>query len=328
MNIISLFSGAGGMDLGFEKAGFKTLWANEFDKTIANSYKNHFKDVKLDTRSISCIKNEELPRGVSGVIGGPPCQSWSQAGAKRGLNDPRGKLFMEYLRVIKHTSPHFFVAENVAGLTHKRNQKAFHHILNAFTDLGYSVSWKLLNASDYEVPQDRKRVIIVGYKTELGKKFSFPTPMVQKKNLSDAIIDLNNLKESKQKKEPQNIKNHEFINSGYSPMFLSRNRVRDWDQQSFTILASERHIPFHPNAPKMVKIEKDSMKLVTGKEHLYRRLTVRECARIQTFPDNYEFIYKHIRTGYKMIGNAVPVQLAYHIAKTIMKDLSNLKIPS
>lgn len=324
MDIISLFSGAGGMDIGFKMAGFNTIWANEFDKTIGTCFKNYFKDVPMDTRSITKISDQELPKeNISGVIGGPPCQSWSQAGTRRGINDPRGQLFIEYLRVIKATSPKFFVAENVSGITHKRNQHAFESILKMFDELGYNTSWKLINASDYEVPQDRKRVIIVGYRKDINKIFTFPAPVSPKKNLFDAIKDLENVELGK---NDSPIKNHELIESGYSYIFLSRNRVRGWDEQSFTILATERHIPFHPNAPKMQKVKKDEMKLADGLEHLYRRLTIRECARIQTFPDNYEFLYKNIRSGYKMIGNAVPVKLAYHIAKKINEDMKEIQV--
>ncbi len=316
--ILSLFSGAGGLDLGFERAGFSTTWANEYDQTISPSYQNYFKNTKLDTRSICNIPNKDIPKDVVGVIGGPPCQSWSEAGAKRGIEDPRGALFFEYLRVIKHCQPKFFVAENVHGLIHSRNIESFKNIIKLFEKEGYIVSWKLLNSSDYDVPQDRERVFIIGYHKSLGKKFEFPEIIPNKKTLKDAIGDLKSLSIGKTKK----IKNHELYDSGYSPIFLSRNRVRSWDEQSFTILATDRHIPFHPQAPKMIKVEgKELREFAKGHEEKYRRLTVRECARIQTFPDDYEFLYKNIRHGYKMIGNAVPVNLAYHIAKTIMKDI-------
>ncbi len=310
------------MDIGFEQAGFKTTWANEYDKAIAPSYKKYFKDTVLDTRSIREIKNEEIPKkNIQGVIGGPPCQSWSQAGSRRGIEDPRGQLFYEYLRIIEHVSPKFFVAENVAGLIHKRNLNTFNNIINLFEEIGYKLTWKLVNSSDYEVPQDRKRVIIVGYKKNLNKTFEFPKSIESKKTMQDAIGNLSNLTLGSSK----GIKNHELIESGFSSIFLSRNRVRGWNQQSYTILASDRHIPFHPSAPKMIKVGKDKMELAKDKTHLYRRLTVRECARIQTFPDQYEFLYKNIRAGYKMIGNAVPIKLAYHIAKKIKDDLEPRK---
>lgn len=311
MNLVSLFSGAGGLDLGFKQAGFKTLWANEHDKEIAPSFQNYFKDVYLDTRSINDITNSDLPKNITGVIGGPPCQSWSSAGAQRGIKDPRGQLFYEYLRVIKITKPKFFVAENVSGLLHKRNEEAFSTIMTKFEDLGYKVFYRLLNSSDYEVPQDRHRVIMVGYDERIKGDFKFPQPISPKLTLEDAIADI--------RSPHSKIENHEYLESGYSPMFLSRNRVRGWKKQSFTILATVRHIPFHPSCPPMIKIDKDKMELQKGGK--YRRLSIRECARIQTFPDNYQFIYNHKRVGYKMIGNAVPVKLAYHIAKAIKCDL-------
>ncbi len=306
------------MDIGFKQAGFTTVWANEFDRKIAKSYQNYFKDVNVDTRSILKIDHSEIPKNVVGVVGGPPCQSWSQGGSRRGIEDPRGQLFIEYLKVINYVKPTFFVAENVSGLTHQRNERSFQEILRLLAEIGYRTSWKLLNSSDYEVPQDRKRVIIVGYKNSLKKTFEFPEPVRNKRNLNDAIGDIKHLKIGS---KTGRLKNHELIESGYSPIFLSRNRVRNWDEQSFTILATERHIPFHPSAPKMIKKSKDVMALAEGQETSYRRLTVRECARIQTFPDDYEFLYDNIKTGYKMIGNAVPVKLAFHIAKKIREDL-------
>lgn len=320
-SLVSLFSGAGGMDIGFEKAGFHTVWANEYDKTIAPSYQNYFKNTRFDGRSILDIPNEDIPMNVTGVIGGPPCQSWSEAGAKRGLDDHRGQLFHQYVRVINKIKPKFFVAENVHGIIHSRNMSSFLSIIEMFKDEGYEISWKLLKASDYGVAQDRQRVFIVGYHKSLNKKFEFPKPLEIKVTLRQAIGDLANLQIGCEKQ----IKNHELIESGFSAIFMSRNRVRSWDEQSYTILASDRHIPFHPQAPKMIKgEEKDSREFAPGYENMYRRLTIRECARIQTFPDEYEFLYTNIRNGYKMIGNAVPVDLAYWIAKTIKDDLESL----
>ena len=314
-SLVSLFSGAGGLDLGFEKAGFKTLWANEFDKSIAPSYRNYFKHVQLDTRSITLIDASEIPFAY-GLIGGPPCQSWSEAGAKRGIEDSRGQLFNDYIRILRHLQPKFFVVENVHGLIHQRNRDSFDSILKALRESGYQVTWKLLKASDYGVAQDRERVFIVGLHNNLNETFEFPPPVSNKVTLKDAIGDLNCLDIGS-----PNIKNHEITDIGFSPIFMSRNRVRSWDEPSYTILASDRHIPLHPNAPKMVDNPSEpGMKMfVPGKEDLYRRLSIRECARVQSFPDDYEFIYSVPRIGYKMIGNAVPVQLAFHVAKEIGK---------
>lgn len=316
LRIISLFSGAGGMDIGFEKAGFKTIWANEYDKTIAPSFCDYFKNVTFDGRSITDIPTNDIPLAM-GVIGGPPCQSWSEAGAKRGIEDPKGRLFLEYIRVIQHVRPLFFVAENVHGLIHARNRASFENIIKELENCGYVVSWKLLKASDYGVPQDRERVFIVGYHSSLGKKFIFPEKLKIKVTLKEAIGDLEQIAIGSTK-----IHNHEISTTGFSPIFMSRNRVRAWHEQSYTILACDRHTPLHPQAPKMIPTGEGEMKkFVEGHENMYRRFTVRECARIQTFPDDYKFIYSHVRTGYKMVGNAVPVNLAYHVAKTIKNDL-------
>lgn len=305
------------MDIGFHRAGFRTVWANEYDKTIAPSFRGHFPGVAFDPRSISDIPNADIPDNVGGVIGGPPCQSWSEAGARRGAGDPRGKLFYEYVRVIEHARPLFFVAENVHGLIHSRNLPSFLNIVDMFRGIGYRVSWKLLRASDHGVAQDRERVFVVGYDERLGLEFEFPPARRRKKTLRDAIGDL----EQEVRGQGSPVPNHELHDAGYSPIFMSRNRVRGWDEQSLTILATDRHIPFHPSAPKMVKVGKDKMDFAPGCGHLYRRLTVRECARIQGFPDSYKFVYGNIRHGYKMVGNAVPVGLAFAVARKIREDL-------
>jgi DNA (cytosine-5)-methyltransferase 1 len=322
--IISLFSGAGGLDLGFKKAGFETVWANDSDKSVFKTFTNYFKNTKFDQRSILKVPISEIPsKNVIGVIGGPPCQSWSIAGAKRGIKDERGLLFNEYIKVIKALKPLFFVAENVAGLTNKRNEEAFTAIKKKFNSLGYYVSTQLLNASDYGIPQDRKRVFIVGYNKKYFKqKFEFPPPLKTKKiTLQESIGKLQAYKIGSIQ-----IKNHDVSNVGFSYIYMSRNRIRNWNEQSYTILASERHIPLHPSSPKMIKVKKDVMRFIQNKTTKYRRLSVRECANIQTFPSNFKFIYNHVSQGYKMVGNAVPVKLAEVIAKKIAVDLK-LKKP-
>lgn len=326
--IASLFTGCGGLDLGFEKAGFEVVWANEFDKTIWETFNYNFPKVILNKRSIISIPSSEIP-DTEGIIGGPPCQSWSEAGAGRGLNDARGKVFLEYIRIIRDKQPLFFLAENVSGMLLPRHKKIFFNILDQFKALGYNVSWKLLNAKDYDVPQDRKRVIIVGYNKKMGKPFEFPTPSLKCLTLRDAIGDL---------KEPQpaqlynktngdkgKVANHEYMTGGFSTIYMSRNRVRSWNEPSFTIQAGGRHAPIHPKAPKMLFIEQNKRIFVPGKEHLYRRLSLRECARIQTFPDNFIFKYSGIADGYKMVGNAVPVEFARILAKKIIKDLKEIR---
>lgn len=324
MRLASLFTGAGGLDLGFKKAGFNIVWANEYDATIWETFELNFPTTKLDKRSIVNIPVSEIPN-IDGIIGGPPCQSWSEAGTGRGINDKRGQLFYDYIRILKGKQPKFFLAENVSGILHSKHEKAFTDIIKQFESAGYEISYKLLNANDYDVPEDRLRLIIVGYHKKLKKKFEFPEPQKYKPVLKDAIFDMPPAQSAndKNKTNGDNLKipNHEYMNGGFSSIYMSRNRVRSWEEPSFTIQAGGRHAPLHPQAPKMKLISKNKRIFIEGKEHLYRRLSVRECARIQTFPDNFIFKYQNIANGYKMIGNAVPVNFAYHLAQKIYSDL-------
>jgi DNA (cytosine-5)-methyltransferase 1 len=325
LNLISLFSGAGGLDRGFEKAGFKTIWANEYDKDIWETFEKNFPDTKLDRRDIRKIDSDEIPE-CDGIIGGPPCQSWSEAGTLKGIEDDRGKLFYEFVRILRDKKPKFFLAENVSGMLASRHEQALKNIKLLLINSGYNLSFCLLNAHDYDVPQDRKRVFFIGIRKDLDFRFQFPDSSKSFKYLHDAIKDLkNNVLPAKEKNYTNNgecnIPNHEYMIGGFSTIFMSRNRVRSWDEPSFTIQAGGRHAPIHPQAPKMKFIEQNKRIFVPGKEHLYRRLSVRECARIQTFPDTHIFYYKNLTAGYKMVGNAVPCNLAYHIAKSIKEQI-------
>jgi len=326
MKIASFFSGAGGLDLGFSNAGFNLVFANDNWKGCWKTFEENHK-IPLNKKSITKIEHHEVP-DVVGFVGGPPCQSWSLAGAMKGMKDPRGRVFYDYVRLIKEKQPLFFLAENVAGILSKRHIGEFMKIVNSFKKIGYNVSYKLLDAKNYGVPQERKRVFIVGYHEKLGKKFEFPELQQKKLTLKNAIADLPEAKPASEKNRTNGnlpVTNHEYMNGGFSTIYMSRNRVRNWDEPSFTIQAGGRHAPCHPKAPKMTFVEKDKREFIKGKEDLYRRLSVRECARIQTFPDDFVFHYEQVADGYKMIGNAVPVKLAEALAVKVMQDLQDLK---
>ena len=326
-NLLSLFAGAGGMDLGFEKAGFNVAIANEFDKKICPTYRHNHTHTKLiegDIRKIDMIDLEG--QEIVGIIGGPPCQSWSEAGALKGIDDERGQLFYDYIRILRQVKPKFFVAENVSGILAARHKEAIEEIKEKFKRSGYTLFMKMLNAEDYECPQDRDRVFFIGFRSDLGiKEFIWPEPIEPKTTLRDAIWDLQDsvVPALEKNKRNPNVKvlNHEYFQGSYSTIFMSRNRVRSWDETGYTVQASGRQCQLHPQAPKMIKVEKNKQVFVPGKEDLYRRMSVREVARLQCFPDDFEFLYEEVDYGYKMIGNAVPVNLAYHVAKRIMETL-------
>lgn len=332
MKVVSFFAGAGGLDLGFEKAGFDVIWANEYDKDIWETYEKNHRNTFLDRRSIVDIPSSEVP-DCDGIIGGPPCQSWSEAGSKRGIADKRGQLFYEFMRILADKKPKFFLAENVSGMLLPAHRTALQNIKTMFQEIGYNLSFQLLNVADYGVPQDRKRVFFVGYRKDLNMDFIFPKPTtaVNKITLEKAIGDLKDnaipaINLYFANGEKCKVANHEYLTGGFSSIYMSRNRVRKWDEVSFTIQAGGRHAPIHPQAPPMKFISQNVRIFVPGYEHLYRRLSVRECARIQTFPDKFLFYYNNVTAGYKMIGNAVPVRMGKALAAKIISDLESISI--
>ena len=297
-------------------------------------FQKNFPNVRLIEKDIRKLSSEDLPDNIDGIIGGPPCQSWSEAGSLKGIKDARGQLFYDYIRILKDKQPLFFVAENVSGMLAARNSEAVKSFLNLFDEAGYDVNLRMLNANDFDVPEDRDRVFYVGFRKDLGiKNFVYPTPQPRKPTLRDAIWDLKDSAIPAKDKNHTNgleckVPNHEYFIGSYSPVFMSRNRVRAWNEPGFTVQASGRQCQLHPQAPKMLKVEKNLQKFVQGKEYLYRRMTVREVARVQTFPDDFIFIYNDVNYGYKMIGNAVPVNLAYHVAMQIKQTLESRGIKS
>jgi DNA (cytosine-5)-methyltransferase 1 len=325
MKIISLFCGAGGMDIGFIEAGHRIVWANDFDYDSVESYKKYFKNkYNLSEKHVVCedinkVKINDIPDGDV-VIGGFPCQGFSIANPYRHTGDERNKLYLELLRIIKGKKPKYFVAENVPGLCsiggyetkedRKRGEgKVLKMILNDFRKAGYHVVWKKLLASDYGVPQNRRRLVILGTRNGIKKKLLHPlsthsaTPgknilnfkLKKHLTLGEALRGL---------PEPgknNGLLNHVCTNHRVKINGYMGNRKTDPEKPSPTIVGRGGGtggpviIP-HPNC--------------------VRRLSVRECARLQSFPDDFEFIGS-VSSCYRQIGNAVPWPLAYNIAKMI-----------
>ncbi len=333
MQVISLFSGCGGLDLGFERAGFEIPIANEYDASIWDTYCLNHPCTDLIKSDIRVLDENMFPRNVDGMIGGPPCQSWSEAGSLRGINDARGRLFYEYIRILRTIRPKFFLAENVSGMLAQRHSSAVQQIINTFQSCGYNVTLSLVNAKNYGVAQERRRVFYIGFREDLNIQFAFPQGSTQnddlKLTLRDVIWDLQDTAVPagpRNYHNPDAINNNEYFTGTFSPIFMSRNRVKSWDEQAFTVQASGRQCQLHPQAPKMVLISQNKREFVKGQEHLYRRMTIREIARIQGFPDSFRFLYENTDDAYKMIGNAVPVNLAYEVAIAIKNVLCTLGV--
>ena len=328
MRIVSLFAGCGGLDLGFEKAGFSVVWANEYDKSIEATYKLNHPHTTLNTSDVRTLSGKDVP-DCDGIIGGPPCQAWSEGGKGLGIEDPRGQLFLEYIRIVKEKRPKFFVIENVQGILDDKHKESLDSFLKALGDVGYNITYELLNAADYKIPQDRFRVFFIGIRKDLPCRFTFPRAVnAGHITLRQAIGDIVETPrfycdEKVVGNHPLRM-NHDVYTGAYDAKYMSRNRVRGWDETSFTMQAQARNAPQHPQAPKMTFVSPNQRVFAKGFEHLYRRLSIRECARIQTFPDNFEFLYTDVKDGYKMVGNAVPPRLAWYLAVQMKKAFEDL----
>ena len=302
---VSLFCGAGGLDLGFEQAGFHTIWANDFDADACKTHQN-WSDAKVVCGDISKVDMDEIPDSDI-ILGGFPCQGFSLSGPRK-IDDSRNVLYKHYVRIVREKQPLRFVGENVKGLLTMADGKIIEAIIEEFSECGYDVFYQLVNAKNYNVPQDRERVIICGFRKDLHiRDFELPVSRKIKVTMQDVLTGM---------PEP---KAEEICNAPYSSRYMSRNRKRNWDEVSYTIPAMAKQVTLYPGSPDMVKVEKDVWKF--GEQGITRRLSWREAAAIQTFPRDIEF-YGDLVSKYKQIGNAVPVKLAECVATHLYAILS------
>ena len=328
MNLISLFSGAGGLDLGFRIAGFRIMIANEIDAKICPTFRANFPDVHLIEGDIRKLSPSDFPDDIDGIIGGPPCQSWSEGGKQLGLDDERGKMFLTYIDFIQSKQPKFFVIENVKGILGDKHFQTFMKMLDQLKNAGYVVHYQLMNAMDYHVPQERYRVFVVGIRRDIDVNYQFPQPdnscfIALRQAIGDITEEPREYTSERVDTRYDKLLNHDVYMGPFDERFMARNRVRGWNEVSYTMQAKARNCPLHPQAPKMVYVSRDKQIFRPGYEHLYRRFSVRECARIQTFPDGFRFIYHDVCDGYKMVGNAVPPRLGRAIALSVKEAFSH-----
>lgn len=299
---ISLFSGCGGFDLGVMMAGHEVIWANDISLNAADTYRKNFPNIEFIPKNVRMVK--EFP-DADLVVGCYPCQGFSMGG-NRLKDDRRNMLYLEFLRCLRQVQPRFFVAENVGGMKKLYNGRFLHNQLKVYSEAGYKVKHKLLNAKHYGVPQERKRIFIVGVREDINFEYKFPEPthgpgLGEYVTLRDAIGDLPPWPEG------------EYYNGDFPWYYLSRNRKRGWEGVSYCIIANWRHVPLHPLGKPMRYIGPDKWELPKGR---HRRLSYRECARLQTFPDWFE-VTGSLRSKYAQIGNAVPPLLARQIVRQL-----------
>lgn len=397
--VISLFSGAGGMDLGFINAGFDIVWANDFFKEAVESYKKNVDD-RIVYGDITKIPSSEMPDDIDLVIGGFPCQGFSIANTKRSMKDERNFLYKEMLRVIDDKKPKFFVAENVKGILSMKKGKVFEMIKKDFKKLGYNVDAKLLNAAEYGIPQARERVVIIGNRIGVKNPYPKPTHWVDskkyesKKGLKDPITveeTIGFLSDVRLSDKPITldngmvIYNHMAATNVYDKFWGRKYKVKQedicdylkmWrDKAGYTTKKVDDYFGYKYTAGHWFRKDNHSgsipkpsdwweLKKILGFDNKYdkkvttmvekeikfeqslritnwnrpsdtitatspeihvnreRRLSARECAMLQTFPMDYEFVGS-LNVIYRQIGNAVPVKLAEQIAKGIYDVLKN-----
>ena len=301
-SLVSLFCGAGGLDMGFENAGFKTLWANDFNQDACDTH-SKWSNATVVCGDIGKVDFSTIPQSDV-IAGGFPCQGFSLAGPRK-IDDSRNVLYRYFVKLVEEKHPLVFVAENVKGLLTLGNGTIVDAIIADFESKGYNVKPTLVNAADYGVPQDRMRVIIVGIRKDLGYTFEFPKPTTPEHiTLRQAIGDM-------PKPNPDDI-----CFAPYSSRYMSRNRKRGWNEVAFTVPAMAKQVTLYPGSPDMIKLGADEW--IFGEGASTRRLSYKEAAAIQTFPEGMEFC-GDLTSKYKQIGNAVPVKLAETVAKEIYK---------
>lgn len=351
--IIDLFAGVGGMSLGFEKAGFGVIVANEYDESIATSYKKNHPNTKMIVGDISKLDLEKVFGKYKGkidvVIGGPPCQGFSQKGQRKTIHDERNFLFKHYVEVVELVKPQYFVMENVPNLLTAGNGYFKKEIEVLFAKLGYAnLSTGVLNASDFGVPQDRRRAVIIGKLNGIAP--ALPQGNGLHTTIWDAISDLAFLNsgegEEEQYYQMQPMSNYQHKMRGTMTILHNHIATKHSD------IALQRLALIPPNAGKEVLPEEHRTKSIysgtwtrmkqdetsvtittrfdtpsSGKfthPYLNRAITVREAARIQSFPDDFIFIGNK-GSQMKQVGNAVPPLLAQQIANQVLNDMEETK---
>ncbi len=307
---ISLFSGCGGSDRGLHDLGFEVVMANDVLTYARDFYKANMPDtdyVLRDIREIQSFPDADL------LVGCYPCQGFSQAGVRdpsRSINF----LYREFDRALRQVRPKAFIVENVSGMVRDDNLHLYNNQIVRFRLAGYRVSASILDARDFGVPQERRRLFFVGIRSDLGLRYEFPEPTHKRPGsdqklpecptIRDAIGDL--------PADPAG----EFDTQPFHWYYLSRNRYRDWDEQSRTIVASSRHAPLHPSSPKLIRLGPDKWEFESDLPA--RRISYREAARIQgfggklIFPETYGLTHR-----YRVIGNAVPPPLFKAVAAAL-----------
>lgn len=307
--VVSLFSGCGGSDAGVIKAGFEVVMANDIlpyakDVYLANHLETDY--ILGDVAGIEKFPKAEL------LVGCYPCQGFSQGGV-RNPDRKINTLYKQFARALDKIKPKAFIVENVSGMVRANFRHLLEDQIKLFSDAGYNVSAEVLNAANFGVPQERKRIFIVGVRKSIKKTFTFPKPT---HGLAESLLPFTTIQEAigNMPEWPEG----EFYDQKFHWYYLSRDRRRDWDQPSKTIVANPRHMPLHPISPRLIKLGHDEWQFTTNDRA--RRFSYREAACLQGFGSDFAFPDTEKSTldmRYTVVGNAVPPPLFEAVAKAL-----------
>jgi len=304
---ISLFSGCGGSDLALKRAGFNVIWSNDIWGVACDTNRVNLRNrnvVEGDIRKFTDFPHADL------LVGCYPCQGYSQGG-RRNPDEPVNFLYREFDRVLRIVRPRAFVVENVNGMAYGENRSLLQNQLCRYRLAGYTVKWDVLDAMDYGVAQSRRRIFLVGIRSDFEVAYQFPLPQYgpnarkRYRTQRDAIKNMPSWPEG------------EFCEEKLHWYYLSRNRRRPWHQPSPCIVGHWRHVPLHPSSPPLRRIGTDEWRF--SREGKARRLSYKECAALQGFPRSFMWRKGSIRERFQMIGNAVPPPLFEAVVRTLPK---------
>jgi DNA (cytosine-5)-methyltransferase 1 len=308
---VSLFSGCGGSDLGLREAGVRAVWANDASEAACELYEEITGAKKViehaDIAGIDQFPKAEL------LVGCYPCQGYSQGG-RRSEKDKINFLYQHFDRALRKIRPRAFIVENVDGMRFAQNAHLLRAQVTRFRMAGYRANWRVLDAKDYGLAQDRKRLFIVGIQSSERKRYVFPDPTHGPEakqahtTLKDKIWHLREAPRGSYNEEP------------FHWYYLSRNRRRSWQQQSPCVVAHWRHVGLHPDSPALRKVGTDHWEFAEAGRA--RRFSYLECAALQGFPDPHAFRARTVEERFRAIGNAVPPPLFAAVAKALVTQLA------
>lgn len=326
MKVVSLFSGCGGSDLGlngdfeyigkkYAKLPFQLIYANDIDRKALNTYEENFDTSHVVCEDIRNIPSNEIPNHDL-LVGGFPCQSFSTVNPTKDPYDERGHLYKEIVRILKDKQPSFFIIENVRGFMTLSKGKIFKRVCEELNNSGYNLSTELLNSADYGVPQKRQRVFIVGVRKDLKSSYLFPKPTHSETGHKETLKwePLKRVIDSLVPEDPK----YYFSERAVQGMKNAKNNMKRglWQDLNGPCLTITSHLA------KVSLNSRDPVLLVDAEKELYRRFSPREAARIQSFPDDFNFVGSQ-GDAYRQIGNAIPPVVMWHLVNALIEQFGD-----